>query len=69
MAAVRRRACGVDLETWPPVFEYISVSSTTMLTFSPRASTWSKPPKPMSYAQPSPPMIHCEFFVSIEREW
>lgn len=40
---------------WPPVLLYISVSSTRMLTSSPEASTWSRPPKPMSYAQPSPP--------------
>ena len=31
------------------------------LTFSPEASTWSKPPKPMSYAHPSPPKIHTDF--------
>ena len=28
-----------------------------MLTLRPDASTWSRPPKPMSYAQPSPPTI------------
>ena len=40
--------------------EYTSVSNTRMFTSSPEASTWSRPPKPISYAQPSPPKIHCE---------
>ena len=26
------------------------------------ASTWSNPPKPISYAHPSPPKIHTDFF-------
>ena len=39
---------GVAFEAWPPVLEYTSVSSTSMLTLRPLASTWSRPPKPMS---------------------
>jgi hypothetical protein len=35
---------GVDLEAWPPVFEYTSVSSTSTFTLRPEASTWSRPP-------------------------
>ena len=35
---------GVAFDFWPPVFEYISVSSTTMFTSSPVDSTWSTPP-------------------------
>jgi hypothetical protein len=35
---------GVDLEAWPPVLEYTSVSKTMMLTFWPEAMTWSRPP-------------------------
>ena len=35
---------GVDLEIWPPVLEYTSVSSTSTLTFLPVATTWSRPP-------------------------
>src|SRR5574344_215733 len=50
------------LEACPPVFEYISVSTTNTFTFSPEASTWSRPPNPISYAQPSPPKIHVDFF-------
>ena len=38
----------VDLEAWPPVLEYTSVSSTSRLMSRPLASTWSRPPKPMS---------------------
>ena len=34
------------------------MSSTSTLTLRPVASTWSSPPDPMSYAQPSPPTIH-----------
>ena len=41
-------ARGVALEVWPPVFEYTSVSSTSTLTSRPEASTWSRPPNPMS---------------------
>ncbi len=33
------------------------MSSTSTLTLRPLASTWSSPPEPMSYAQPSPPTI------------
>ena len=33
------------------------MSSTRMFTLRPELSTWSRPPNPMSYAQPSPPMI------------
>ena len=51
-------ARGVDFDICPPVFEYTSVSSTRMFTFAPDPRTWSSPPKPMSYAQPSPPRIH-----------
>ena len=36
-----------------------------MLTFLPEARTWSSPPYPMSYAQPSPPMIQTLFFTSM----
>ena len=36
------------LEACPPVLEYISVSNTITFTFSPEASTWSRPPKPIS---------------------
>ena len=39
---------GVDLDAWPPVLEYTSVSSTRMLMSRPDASTWSTPPEPMS---------------------
>ena len=39
---------GVALDAWPPVFEYTSVSSTSTLTLRPLASTWSRPPEPMS---------------------
>ena len=35
-------------EACPPVLEYISVSNTITFTFSPEASTWSRPPKPIS---------------------
>jgi hypothetical protein len=38
-----------------------------MLTFSPEAKTWSKPPNPISYAQPSPPKIHIDFFDNWSR--
>ena len=48
---------GVAFDAWPPVLEYTSVSSTRMLTSRPLDNTWSRPPKPMSYAHPSPPMI------------
>ena len=51
---------GVALDCWPPVLEYTSVSRTSTFTSWPVASTWSRPPKPMSYAQPSPPTIHTE---------
>ena len=37
-------AVGVDLEDWPPVLEYTSVSKTNTLTSSLEASTWSSPP-------------------------
>jgi len=46
-----------------PVLEYTSVSRMRMFTFCPWARTWSIPPLPMSYAHPSPPMIHCVTFV------
>ena len=39
---------GVDLDAWPPVLEYTSVSSTRMFTLRPDASTWSTPAEPMS---------------------
>jgi hypothetical protein len=39
---------GVALDACPPVLEYTSVSSTRTLTSRPDASTWSRPPKPMS---------------------
>ncbi len=39
---------GVAFDIWPPVFEYTSVSSTRTFTLRPLASTWSRPPKPMS---------------------
>ena len=38
----------LDLLDWPPVFEYTSVSSTRILTFSFDDATWSNPPKPIS---------------------
>ena len=38
-----------------------------MFTSSPAARTWSTPPKPMSYAQPSPPKIHTDFFERYSR--
>ena len=53
----------VDLEAWPPVLEYTSVSNTKMLMSSPEANTWSTPPKPISYAQPSPPKIQWERLI------
>ena len=34
----------VDLDFWPPVFEYTSVSRTIILIFSFEWSTWSSPP-------------------------
>ena len=43
---VHRKFCSFEL--CPPVLEYTSVSTTTTLTSSPLASTWSRPPKPMS---------------------
>ncbi|MDE7433703.1 MAG: hypothetical protein K2M43_00940 [Mycoplasmoidaceae bacterium] len=46
------------------MFEYTSVSNTKMFTFSPEAITWSKPPKPISYAHPSPPKIQTDFFAN-----
>ena len=48
----------VDFDVWPPVFEYTSVSRTSTFIFSLLLNTWSNPPKPISYAQPSPPTIH-----------
>ena len=33
-------------------------------TLAPLATTWSRPPKPMSYAQPSPPNIQNVFLAS-----
>ena len=39
---------GVALDAWPPVLEYTSVSSTSTFTLRPLASTWSRPPAPMS---------------------
>ena len=36
------------------------MSRTSTFTSWPVASTWSRPPKPMSYAQPSPPTSHTE---------
>ena len=39
---------GVALDICPPVLEYTSVSSTRTFTLCPEASTWSRPPKPMS---------------------
>jgi len=51
------------LDACPPVLEYISVSKTITLTSSPEARTWSRPPKPMSYAQPSPPKIQTDFLA------
>ena len=54
---------GVDFDDCPPVLEYTSVSNTRILTFCPLAITWSSPPKPISYAHPSPPNIHCDFLV------
>ena len=52
---------GVAFDACPPVLEYTSVSKTKILTFSPDAITWSSPPNPMSYAQPSPPNNHTDF--------
>ena len=49
---------GVAFDACPPVLEYTCVFSTSTRTFSPDASTWSSPPKPISNAQPSPPMSH-----------
>jgi hypothetical protein len=34
---------GVDLDFWPPVLEYSSVSRIRMLTSSPVENTWSRP--------------------------
>ena len=34
-----------------------------MFTSSPAARTWSTPPKPISYAQPSPPKIQIDFLA------
>ena len=39
-----------------------TTSNTKILISLPLASTWSKPPKPISYAQPSPPKIQFDFF-------
>ena len=40
--------CWDDLEAWPPVLEYTSVSKTKILTSSLVAKTWSNPPYPIS---------------------
>ena len=42
------------------MFEYPSVSKTKMFTFCPLCKIWSNPPYPMSYAQPSPPIIQTD---------
>ena len=40
-----------------------------MFTFSPVLNTWSNPLKPISYAQPSPPTIHIDFFSKNPATW
>jgi len=54
---------GVAFEVWPPVLEYTCVFKTKILTSSPLAKTWSIPEKPISKAQPSPPIIQTLFLI------